>query len=400
MLSSFARTAIVLGILVAIGPIAINMYLPAMPDIVEDLGASEMATQMTLMAFFLTLGVCQIIFGPASDSFGRKAPIYLGLVFYAAGSIGCALAGSIEILIGFRVLQGIGAAAVMVIPRAIVRDLHTGTEAARLMAMMMLVFSAAPIFAPLLGSLLIVPFGWRAVFVSVTFVALVGFVMVRFALPETLPPERRRRVSIANLAGGFRTLLGDWHFLGLAFIGAFGMSSFFLFVAESSFVYTRHFGLTPTEYSVAFSLNAIGFVGAAQFAARLGARFGMERVVLFAVTSFACFVMLLLAVTLAGADSLTVLMVIMFLAFACLGLVIPTTMVLALDSHGPIAGMASALAGTLQMLTGATAIAIGSWFFDGTPLPMIAAISVCAVGAFVLAVLTLRARTAAVAGAE
>ena len=140
--------------------------------------------------------------------------------------------------------------------------------------------------------------------------------------------------------------------MGLTFIGGFGMSSFFAFLASSSFVYIDHFGLTTTEYSVAFSVNAVGFIGASQFAAMLGTRFGMGRVVMTAVTLYMAFAVALMGLMAAGVESLPVLIGFLFASFACLGLVIPATMVLALEEHGPIAGMASALGGTLQMLTG------------------------------------------------
>jgi DHA1 family bicyclomycin/chloramphenicol resistance-like MFS transporter len=390
MLSPFARNALVLGLLSAIGPFAIDMYLPALPSIAGDLKASTAATQMTLMAFFMAFGVCQIVYGPLSDMIGRKPPLYFGLVVFGLGSVGCALAPSVEWLIAFRVLQGIGASAVMVIPRAIIRDLHTGVEAARLMALVMLVFSVAPILAPLTGSALIVPFGWRAVFVAVTIVSALTFLLVLTSLKETRPPETRIPVSVRALLQGFGGLLRDGRFLGLTFIGALGMSSFFAFLATSSFVYIDHFGLTPTQYSLAFSVNAIGFIGASQFAAKLGGRFGMGRVVLAAVSAYAFFALVLLAATLLGPDSLPVLMVLLFCSFAFLGLVIPSTMVLALEEHGPVAGMASALGGTLQMVTGGIVIVLVSLFFDGTALPMAAAIAVCAIGALALSLMTLR----------
>ena len=174
MPSSFARNAIVLGLLCAIGPFAIDMYLPALPSIAADLGASTAATQMSLMSFFAAFGICQLVYGPVADMVGRKPPLYFGLTVFVLASIGCALAPSIEWLIFFRFVQGIGACASMVIPRAIIRDLHTGVEATRLMALIMLVFSVSPILAPLTGSALIVPFGWRAVFVGVTIAGVVG----------------------------------------------------------------------------------------------------------------------------------------------------------------------------------------------------------------------------------
>ncbi len=322
---------------------------------------------MTLTAFFLAFGLCQLVYGPVSDMVGRKPPLYVGLALFPAGSIGCALSPDVGWLVVFRFVQGLGASAMMVIPRAIIRDLHTGVEATRLMSLVMLVFSVSPILAPLTGSALIVPFGWRAVFVAVTVAAaIIGLLLLAALFPETRPAQDRIKVSVGGVLDGFGQLFRDWHFLGLTFIGGLGMASFFSFLASSSFVYIDHYGLTPTQYSIAFAVNAIGFIGASQFAATLGARFGMPRVVLGAVALHALFAVVLLVVTLLGVDSLAVLIALLFLSFAFLGLVIPSTMVLALENHGPIAGMASALGGTLQMVAGGIMIAVVSQFFDGT----------------------------------
>jgi MFS transporter, DHA1 family, multidrug resistance protein len=399
-MASFGRNAIVLGLLTAVGPFAIDMYLPALPAIAEDLNASTAATQMSLTSFFAAFGICQLAYGPISDMVGRKAPLYFGLSVFTLASIGCALAPTIEWLVFFRAVQGIGACASMVIPRAIIRDLHTGVDATRLMSLIMLVFSVSPILAPVTGSGLIALFGWRSVFVAVTLAAFVGFVMLSVFLPETWPPDRRVRPTFASVTGGYGKLLRDRHFLGLTFIGGFGMASFFTFLATSSFIYIEHFGLTPTQYSFAFSVNAIGFIGASQFSARLGSRFGLHRVIATAVSLYAAIAIALFAVTVAGVNSLAVLMVMLFAAFAWLGLVIPSTMVLALDAHGPIAGMASSLGGTLQMMTGAVMIVLASFFFDGTALPMVTIIALCATAAFALSRLTLRPRAVAVAPAE
>jgi DHA1 family bicyclomycin/chloramphenicol resistance-like MFS transporter len=390
MTSSFTRNAIVLGLLSAVGPFAIDMYLPALPAISADLRATTSATQMTLIAFFISFGLCQIAYGPLSDVYGRKAPLYAGLGLFIVGSIGCTLAPSVGALIAFRFLQGTGAAAMAVIPRAIIRDLHTGVEATKLMALVMLVFSVSPILAPLTGSALIVPFGWRAVFVAVTVTAVIGLVLVAALLPETRPPAQRISGSLRSVLGGFAELLRDRHFLGLTFIGGLGISSFFAFLATSSFVYIGHYGLTPTQYSLAFSINAIGFIGASQLAGFLGGRFGMTRVVMAAVSAYAGFAVLLFVLTLAGFDSLRVLIPLLFVSFAFLGLVIPSSMVLSLEHHGPIAGIASALGGTLQMVTGGIIVAVAGLFFDGTTLPMVATITLSAVAAFTVALLTLR----------
>lgn len=393
MASRYAKNAVILGLLSAVGPFAIDMYIPALPTIAADLHASTASTQMTLVAFFIAFGVCQIVYGPVSDMVGRKPPLYVGLALFIAGSVGCGLAAGIGWLIAFRFVQGIGASSVMVIPRAIIRDLHTGVEATRLMALVMLVFSVSPILAPLTGSALIVPFGWRAVFAAVTVAALLGLVLLALWLPETRLPQDRMRVGVGQVFGGFAQLFGDGHFMGLTFIGGLGMGAFFAFLASSSFIYIGHFGLTPTQYSLCFALNAIGFIGASQFAAILGTRFGMGRMVLGAVWVFTTFALLLLAATAAGSDSLPVLVGMLFCAFTALGLVIPSTMVLSLEDHGPIAGIASALGGTLQMVTGGLMIGVASAFFDGTAMPMVAIIGACAVAALVLSMFTLRRRT-------
>jgi DHA1 family bicyclomycin/chloramphenicol resistance-like MFS transporter len=376
------------------------MYLPAMPAIAADLKTSTHATQLTLTMFFISFGLCQIAYGPLSDRYGRKPPLYAGLALFIAGAIGCALAPTVGWLIGFRLVQGAGAAAMGVIPRAIVRDLHTGVEATRLMALVMLVFSVSPILAPLTGSALIVPFGWRAVFVAVTIAAAIGLVLVAGLLPETRPAEARVGGGVRGTLRSFGELLGDWRFLGLVYIGGLGMASFFVFLATSSFVYIGHYGLTPTQYSLAFSVNAIGFIGASQFAGALGSRFGLARMVMAAVSGYASFSVLLLALTFAGFDSLRLLIPMLFCSFAFLGLVIPSTMVLSLEQHGRIAGIAAALAGTLQMVSAGVLIAIAGLFFDGSSLPMVATIALTALGALAISTATLRGRALETSPAE
>ncbi len=388
--SSFLRNAVVLGLLCAMGPFAIDMYLPAMPTIAADLGATIGATQLTLMSFFLAFGLCQLVYGPVSDMLGRRPPLFFGLGLFALASVGCMLSKSIEWLIFFRVLQGVGGASVMVIPRAIIRDQYTGIDATRMMALTMLVVSVAPMLAPLLGSALIIPFGWRAVFVAIGACAIVGLMLVWRVLPETHAPEHRLPVSIGGILAGFKVLFRDPVFMGLTFIGGLGMASFFAFLASSSFLYIDHFGLTPTQYSLAFSFNAIGFFGTTQLAASLGARYGIQTVIRAAVLGYAASALLLVLVTWAGVDSLPILMAMLFVTFAFLGLIIPTAAILALEDHGRIAGIASALGGTMQMLLGAVTIALVSAIFDGTSLPMALTIGGCALIALVLSRTTLR----------
>jgi DHA1 family bicyclomycin/chloramphenicol resistance-like MFS transporter len=391
MQTGYARNALVLGLLSAMGPFAIDMYLPAMPAIAADLDASIASIQASLMVFMGAVAICQIAYGPVSDMVGRRAPLFFGCALFVIGSIGCALAPTVEVLIGFRFLQGIGACATMIVPRAIVRDLHTGPDAARLMALIMLVFSVSPVLAPLTGSGLILIAGWRSVFAAIAIVGLAALALTAFALKETRPPELRVAANFGTVVKGYLGLLRDLRFLGVSLIGGLGIASFFTFIATASFVYIDHFGLTPTQFAFAFSCNAIGFIGSAQLSAVLAREFGFTRVIRWAVAGFAVMALGLFIVTLAGVDRLPVLIVSLFLGFSCLGLVIPSTAVLALDRHGPIAGMASALMGTIQMACGALAVALTSAFFDGSSLPMTAAIAGCATLAFILSRVVLSA---------
>ncbi|PTE23618.1 Bcr/CflA family drug resistance efflux transporter [Cereibacter changlensis JA139] len=384
MASSLLRSAHVLGALSSVGPFAIDMYLPALPAIGADLGSSVTAMQSTITAYFLAFGVAQLVYGPWADQAGRRLPLYVGLAIFFLGSVVCTLAGSAEMLLAGRFVQGLGGAAVMVVPRAIIRDLHTGHEATRLMAAIMLVISVSPMLAPLAGAGLIAVADWRAIFAVLSLGALASLVMTRFALRETLPPEARQPVRPRALLAAARMLLGHRSFLGLTLLGGFGMASFFVFIASASFVYTEQFGMSPTGFSLAFAVNAIGFFGASQMAAGLGLRFGAVPVVLAAAAGFAASTVALFALALMGLASLPVVMAGLFVANGFLGLVIPTTMVLALEEHGEHAGLASSLGGTLQMLVGGAMIVLTGPFFDGSVVPMLGAIAVCGVMAFAL----------------
>lgn len=384
------KMALILGLLSWIGPFAIDMYLPAMPAITEDLGASVSASQWTLMSFFIAFGICQLFYGPASDVFGRKPPLYFGLGIFGLASLGCAFAPSIEWLIALRFLQGVGAASVMSIPRAVIRDRYTGTEATRLMSTIMLVIAVSPMVAPLLGSAVIVPFGWRAVFMAVALVTVLGFLMTGFALQETLSPADRAPFRFNAMMRAFGVLFRDSGYMGLTLIGGMGMASFFAFLATASFLYTGYYGLTPIQFSLAFALNALGFFTTSQVAANLGARFGSIAVVKWAVLGYTASACLLFALVSFGYDSFPLLVALLIVTYAFLGLVVPTSMVLSLEDHGPIAGTAAALGGTLQMMLGAVSIAVVSLVFDGTPLVLTAAIALCSLVAAGLSALTLR----------
>ncbi len=395
MSNGIFRSAAILGLLSCVGPFSIDMYLPAMPAIDTDLGAGVAAVQNAITGFFVAFGLAQLVYGPWADQVGRKPPLYVGLAIFMAGSVGCFFAGDIGSLTAWRFVQGLGAAVVMVIPRAIILDLYVGHQATRLMALIMLVISVSPMLAPLAGSGVIAVAGWRAIFVVLCLAAVASLLMTAFLLPETLAPENRIPVNLRSLLSGAKGLLGDRMFMALTFVGGLGMASFFVFIASASFVYTGQYGLSPTGFSLAFALNALGFFAASQLAAGLGMRFGARRVVLWATAGFALAAVVLTLMVGLGWNSLAVVVAGLLLGNACLGLVIPTTMVMALDAHGKNAGLASSLGGTLQMLAGGAVILAAGPFFDGSALPMIAAIAACAVLAFGLAFAVLAGPAAA-----
>ena len=386
------RAAIVLGLLSVIGPFAIDMYLPTLPSISKALSADTAQVQLSIMSFMVATAVFTLVYGPVSDMIGRKPPLYFGIALYIAGAVGCALAQNIEWLVVMRFVQGVGACASFSLPRAIVRDNYTGAAATQLFSLLMLVFSISPILAPSVGSLVIQFADWRGIFWVMAASGVLALGLAVFGLRETRPAAARVESSVGSALRGYGVLLRDMRFLGLCFIGGFGIASFMAFIGSSSFVYIEHYGLSPTLYSLAFSINALGFFAASQATSWLVRRFGMNRVVRWGVYGFSAAMIVLFGLFLGGAGSLTTLAVLMFVAFAFLGVVMPTTGVLAMEEHGEFAGTASSLMGTIQTITGAAVMGIVAAFFNGTAMPMVAGFAACGVIVLVLTLLTIRDR--------
>lgn len=383
------RTAVVLGLLSAIGPFAIDMYLPALPQVAADLHITEQTAALTLSVYFLTFGLAQLIWGPMADAMGRKPPLVIGVVIFLIASVCAAAAPTIGWLIAARALQAFGAATLMAVPRAVIRDTATGPDAARMMAAIMVVTAISPMLAPLAGSAIMLFGTWREIFAALAVAAVISLGLILFVLPETLPAERRAPVRPGQIAAAAKRLVRDRQFVGMTLIGGFGMASFFVFLSSASFVYAHQFGLTPTQFALCFAINSIGFFTASQFAARLGQRYGMERVVSLAITGFLATMMALVALVWITGGTLVMVIIGLIIANAFLGLVIPTSMVVALDPHPDIAGLASSIGGTVQMLTGGLMIAATGPFMDNTSLTMTAGIGLCALLAWIAAVATM-----------
>ena len=390
MSGSLARPALILGLLSCLGPFAIDMYLPAMPLIGDNLGVSPMGMQSTITAYFAAFGIAQMFYGPWADQAGRKLPLYAGIAMFVLGTILCMTATSGTGLIVGRFVQGLGGAALGVVPRAIVRDMMTGAEATRMMAKIMLTFSVSPMLAPLVGSALLVITGWRGIFAALLVASVVSLALLALAQPETLSPQNRRPFKMRFLLKGCGELLVDKTFMLLTFVGAFGFGSFFIFLASASYVYQQGFGLTSTQFSIAFAVNAMAFIGASQGASRATVRFGNMPVLIWASAGFALASVALLGLALMGLVTLWVCMAGLALANGCLGLIVPATMVMALDDQGDKAGLASSLGGTLQMLAGgAMVVALGPWL-GASATPMIAGIAFAACVTLILTLLVPR----------
>ena len=390
MSGSLARPALILGLLSCLGPFAIDMYLPAMPVIGDSLAVSPMVMQSTITAYFASFGIAQMFYGPWADQSGRKLPLYAGIAMFVLGTILCMTASSPTGLIAGRFVQGLGGAALGVVPRAIVRDMMTGAEATRMMSKIMLTFSISPMLAPLVGSALLVITGWRGIFAALLIASVVSLALLALAQPETLAKDNRRPFKMGFLLKGCGELLVDKTFMLLTFVGAFGFGSFFIFLASASYVYQQGFGLSSTQFSIAFAVNAMAFIGASQGASRATVRFGNMPVLIWASAGFALAAVGLLGLALLGMVNLWVCMAGLALANACLGLIVPATMVMALDDQGDKAGLASSLGGTLQMLAGgAMVVALGPWL-GASATPMIAGIAFAATVTLVLTLLVPR----------
>lgn len=394
---SLTRYSLILGLVAAVGPFAIDMYLPAMPKIQSDLATTMQAVQWTIVTYFLAFGVAQMVYGPWADQAGRKPPMYAGLALFMIGTVICAVAPTVEILIFGRFIQGIGGAANMVVLRAMIRDLATGADATRMMSTIMIVIAISPLLAPLSGSALLAFGSWRLVFWALLLAASLSFFLIYFMVDETLPAEKRQRFDLITMRKGLGVLFTDRGFLAMTFLAGFAFASFFVFIASASFVYTGQFGLSPTQFSLAFAINAFGFFAASQFAASISRRVGAKKMIVRATTGFAFATFGLFALALLGFANLYVTIAGLFLANMFLGVVLPTAQVLALEEQGEHAGLAASLGGTMQMVAAGVLVAATGPLMDGTVVPMLGAIALCGVISLVLS--RLIPRHAAVAAA-
>jgi DHA1 family bicyclomycin/chloramphenicol resistance-like MFS transporter len=366
---------LVLGLLSAFGPLSIDMYLPALPGIAEDLNVGLSSVQLSLASFFIGIAVGQIFYGPITDRFGRKKPLYVGLILYGIASFLCAVSSNVEGLIIYRFVQALGSCAGMVISRAMVRDLYRPHESAKVFSLLMLVMGVAPILAPLAGGLMMNSFGWRSIFWFLTLISCITFFCVFFFLKETAVPHPDHRLSRAF--HNYLDVLKDRQFVGYAFSLSFIYAGMFTYITGSPFVFIEHYGLTTGEYSLLFGFNASGLILFSQINARMLRYHSPERLIRFTLpfTAIAGFLLFLVG---QFNGSLWAMCLPLFFFILTMGIIAPNAAACALAYQKKSAGSASAMLGTIQFSTSAICSSLVSQLHDGTIAPMTSVIFICA----------------------
>ncbi|MET8230141.1 multidrug effflux MFS transporter [Micromonospora sp. NPDC005298] len=363
------QLVLVLGALIAIGPLTIDMYLPALPAITAGLQTTETAVQLTLTGTLLGLALGQLLIGPVSDVVGRRLPLLAGLAVHIVASVLCVFAPDIAVLGALRVLQGLGVAAATVVATAVVRDLFSGASFARIFSRLMLVMGLAPILAPTLGSGLLRWTEWRGVFAALAVLGALLIVVAALRLPETLPVTRRRHGGVAATVRDYRGLLNDRAFVGLVLVAGLAMASLFAYVSGSSFVLQDQYGLDEQQFGLAFGAGAVGLIAATQFNVRLLRRYTPQQILMSALVAGTVAGLLLVLFAVTGIGGLGTLLASLWLVLAAAGLALPNAPALAMSRHSEAAGTAAALLGAVQFGVGALSAPLAGLFGTGS-VPM------------------------------
>jgi DHA1 family bicyclomycin/chloramphenicol resistance-like MFS transporter len=368
---------VVLGVMVALGPLTIDMYLPALPKIADDLSVSSSVVQLTLTGTLAGLALGQLIVGPLSDSLGRRRPLMAGIVLHIAASILCMLAPGLVVLGLARVLQGAGAAAAMVVAIAVVGDLFADNAAATVLSRLMLVLGVAPVVAPSLGAAALLHGSWHWVFAALVVWAGVLLLVAELALPETLPPSHRRPLRLSGIAGTYAELLRDKRFVILVLVAALGMSGLFAYIAGASFVLQGIYALDQQTFALVFGAGAVALIGATQFNVVLLRRFSPQTIMLWALAAALLAGGVFVGLSVAHVGGLAGFVVPVWAILGAMGLVLPNAPAVALSRHHDAAGTAAALLGAAQFgLGAAVAPLVGVLGNDELALSVVMAVSV------------------------
>jgi MFS transporter, DHA1 family, multidrug resistance protein len=350
---SRARMIVVLGASVALGPLTIDMYLPALPKIADDLSVSSSVAQLTLTGTLAGLALGQLIVGPLSDSLGRRRPLMAGIVLHMLASLLCLIAPNIAVLGVARGLQGMGAAAAMVVAIAVVGDLFEESVAATVLSRLMLVLGVAPVVAPSLGAAVLLKASWHWVFAALVVLAGGLLLLAALALPETLPASHRRPLKVRGIAATYVELLRDARFVILVLVAALGMSGLFAYVSGASFVLQGHYGLDQQAFALVFGAGAVALIGATQLNVVLLRRFDPQTIVAWALVAATLAGVVFVGVSFSHSGGLPGFVLPIWAILGAMGLIIPNAPAVALSRHPDAAGTAAALLGAAQFGLGA-----------------------------------------------
>jgi DHA1 family bicyclomycin/chloramphenicol resistance-like MFS transporter len=389
------RVVLLLGSLIALGPLSIDLYLPALPDLTDDLSASPSSVQLTLTGILVGLALGQLVIGPLSDVYGRRRPLLVGIAVNVVTALLCAVAPTIVVLDVLRVLQGVGAAAASVVAMAVVRDLFTGRAAAAVISRLVMVMGLAPVLAPSLGSAVLEVGSWRMVFLVLAGLGVLLGALAAFGLRETLPTERRSPPGLRRTLQGYGVLLRDPSLVGYMMVASLTMAAVFAYVSGASFVLQDGFGLDERTFGLLFGVGAVGLIVSSQVNVVLLRRFDSGTILSTALTIAALAGTVLLVNAATGIGGLLGIMIPVWVIMAMVALCGPNATALALAEHGQRAGAAAALLGAAQFAVGAVIAPLTGLGEPGSAVPMAATIAGALFVAAVLVRLVLRPAPAA-----
>ena len=363
---------VILSLLMATTSLSTDIYLPAMPEMAKELQGNA---ELTITGFLIGFALAQLFWGPISDKFGRKIPLYIGVVLFTIGSVGCAFASSMPELVAWRVFQAFGACVGPMLSRAMIRDLFERSKAAAMLSTLAIVMAAAPIVGPLVGGQLVVLSSWRAIFALLVLIGIIMFISVMF-LPETHDESRRNKGPISKNFKNYAVLLKNWGFMKYTLCVTFFYIAAYAFIAGSPHVYIDLFGVAPEHFGYLFGLNIIGIAIMSAFNRRLVNVMKLENLLRYATWFAVAAVIITIGLMALGFTSLPLLVIGVFAFFSMSGIVAAVTNAIALDKAGNMAGAAAALLGALQYGSGIVSTLLLAVLPSGSAWPMMGIIAV------------------------
>lgn len=372
---------LILGLMSAIGPLSIDMYLPAFPSIATGLKTSVATVTLSLSSFFVGISIGQLLYGPLLERFGRKLPLYFGLSLYAVSSFACATAMSVETLILFRFFQALGGCVGMVASRAMVRDLFDVKDNAKVFSTLMLVIAVSPIIAPTLGGFITSYFGWRYIFIMLIIVIAAILAGTYFLLPDSKGPDKSYSLKPAAILSSFASIIKHPQFALYTFSGSIASAGLYAFISGSPFVFIEFFKVSQQHYGWFFGFVASGLIGSSQLNSVFLKKYSSEQIIKVALYFQSAVAIILVSTALLGVSELYSTVILVFLFLCCQGFIFPNTSALSMAPFGHNAGSASALMGFIQMSIGAFMSAMVSVLHNQTALPMTGVMAFCSVTA-------------------